>query len=144
MTRLVDMAVVDKESNTLKVVKQKVESSTVNVRCISPRPGGHVFSDVITGSVFFLPGEIKTLKISKAGIDELRRRTGKRKRPGAFELTTDKPKSMIRDEVDTEDEQNANADYQPADEDEAVEEVADEPESEPEPVQRVERRRRKS
>jgi hypothetical protein len=85
-TKQVEMAVRDPKTKKLVVDEVEVQIVRVNVRNRDRRSGGHVFNDVISGPVYFKPGEVKTLEISKTEAIKLKERKN-----ATFELTTAAP-----------------------------------------------------
>jgi hypothetical protein len=92
-TKQVEMAVRDPKTKKLVVDEVEVQIVRVNVRNRDPRSGGHVFNDVISGPVYFKPGEVKTLEISEAEAIKLKQR-----KDATWELTTAPPALAEDDE----------------------------------------------
>ncbi len=62
----------------------KIEKVEVTIRNTRPGPGLNVYTDVVSGPVEFKPGEVKTIKVSEGGAEELKELEGR----GSFEMAT--------------------------------------------------------
>jgi hypothetical protein len=101
-TKKVEMAIRDPRTRQLVVDEVEVEVVRVNVRNRDlRRTGGHVLNIIICGEVYFKPGDVKTLELSKDEVAEIKRR-----RNGAWEITTAAPTAatLADDEAEAADE----------------------------------------
>jgi hypothetical protein len=130
-TKLVEMAVRDPKTKKLVVDEVEVQIVRVNVRNRDRRSGGHVFNDVISGPVYFKPGEVKTLEISEAEAIRLKER-----KDATWELTTAAPTPPAPAEDEEEEPTSSEASMMAAGAEAAEEQPAGELLDEPPRVQR--------
>lgn len=81
-TKNVEMARRD-PANAQRFVSEMVDVEVVrvNIKNCDPAINGRVFTDVVSGGVWFATGETKSLEVSEAAVAEIRARRG-----GAWEL----------------------------------------------------------